>query len=233
MMTYTLHYTPDNASLIVRLVLLELGVPFDTRLLERQNWEQNSAAYLRLNPNGLIPVLENPNGAIFETAAIILWLADRYETLAPAVQDGERASFIKWLFWLSNTLHPALRMLSYPEKYIDAEAMATNTSRQAQKQTLLTLLDLIEKTLQTDPVFATSTPPNVIKIYLLVCLRWLALYPKDENYWFDLDRWSGMQELCWLFEARPSVQQAALAKGLGETVFSNPSYTISLEGSAT
>jgi len=232
-MTYTLHYAHDNASLIVRLVLLELGVPFETRLIDRQNREQNSAAYLRLNPNGLIPVLKTPGGTIFETAAIALWLADRHEGLAPTLQDRERARFIKWLFWLSDTFHPALRMLFYPEKYIAAEAEATNALRQTQKQPLLTLLDLTEKTMQTDPVFATSTPPNVVKIYLVVCLRWLALYPKGENDWFDLNRWSGLQELCQLIEARPSVQKAALAEGLGRTVFSNPSYAIPPEGSAT
>ena len=232
-MTYTLHYAPDNASLIVRVVLLELGLLFETRLVDRQNREQRSADYLRLNPNGLIPVLETPDGTIFETAAIILWLADRHEGLAPALQDRERASFIKWLFWLSNTLHSALRMLFYPEKYIDAEAVATNALRQTQKQTLLSLLDLIEKAMQTDPVFATSTPPNVIKIYLVICLRWLALYPKGEKDWFDLNRWPGLRELCQLFEAMPSVQKAALAEGLGKTVFSNPSYAIPPEGSAT
>ncbi|MCB2144531.1 MAG: glutathione S-transferase N-terminal domain-containing protein, partial [Rhodobacteraceae bacterium] len=66
---YVLHYAPDNASLIVRLVLTELNQPFETALVDRRVRAQDGAAYRALNPNGLIPALETPGGAIFETGA--------------------------------------------------------------------------------------------------------------------------------------------------------------------
>jgi len=56
-----LHYAPDNASLIVRLVLEDLGVPYETVLVNRAAGGQREAPYLALNPNGLIPVLETPD----------------------------------------------------------------------------------------------------------------------------------------------------------------------------
>ncbi|MCB1329029.1 MAG: glutathione S-transferase N-terminal domain-containing protein, partial [Maritimibacter sp.] len=71
-----LHYAPDNASLIIRIALEELGLPYETRLVDRQAEAQKSPAYLALNPQGLIPVLETPEGPIFETAAILLWLGE-------------------------------------------------------------------------------------------------------------------------------------------------------------
>ena len=53
----TLYYAPDNASLCVRLALLELGVPFETVLVDRAVQGQVAPEYLALNPNGVIPTL--------------------------------------------------------------------------------------------------------------------------------------------------------------------------------
>ena len=69
---YVLHYAPDNASLIVRLVLTELNQPFETALVDRRVRAQDGAAYRALNPNGLIPALDRPGGAICEIGAILM-----------------------------------------------------------------------------------------------------------------------------------------------------------------
>ena len=61
-MTYLLHFAPDNASLCIRLALEELRLPYQTALVDRDINAQRSPAYLALNPNGLIPVLETPHG---------------------------------------------------------------------------------------------------------------------------------------------------------------------------
>ena len=63
-----LHYAPDNASLIVRLALEQLRLPYETRLIDRAAAEQTSAAYRQLNPAGLIPVLETADGPILRPA---------------------------------------------------------------------------------------------------------------------------------------------------------------------
>ena len=84
---YRLHYAPDNASLVIRLALEDMGLPYETVLVDRTTREQDSAAYRALNPAGLIPVLETPQGPVFETAAILLWLADTHGQLAPAPAD--------------------------------------------------------------------------------------------------------------------------------------------------
>ena len=119
---YVLHYAPDNASLIVRLVLTELNQPFETALVDRRVRAQDGAAYRALNPNGLIPVLQTPAGVLFETAAILLWLADRHPGLGPGPQDEDRGDYLKWLFWTSNTLHADLRMTFYPANYAGEDA---------------------------------------------------------------------------------------------------------------
>ena len=143
---YRLHYAPDNASLIVRLALEELRAPYETVLVNREIQGQRTRGYLKLNPNGLIPVLETPQGPIFETAAILLWLADTHHALAPSPDDIERGVFLKWLFFVSNTLHSGLRMLFHPECYVGPDPAAQSAMRVTMQGALrahLTIFDTV------------------------------------------------------------------------------------------
>ncbi|MDP1693299.1 MAG: glutathione S-transferase N-terminal domain-containing protein [Burkholderiaceae bacterium] len=81
-----LHYYPGNASMTPHMVLRELGVPFELKLVDRAVGAQKSPAYLKLNPNGLIPVLVDGDLVLYETAAILLYLVDTHPGagLAPA-----------------------------------------------------------------------------------------------------------------------------------------------------
>jgi glutathione S-transferase len=124
MRRYRLHYAPDNASLVVRLALEELGQPYDTVLVDRAARGHKAPEYRALNPAGLIPVLETPDGPVFETGAILLWLADRHGALAPAPDSPDRGAFLKWLFFTSNTLHAGLRMRFYPAQYAAGDPAA-------------------------------------------------------------------------------------------------------------
>ncbi len=54
-----LHYYPSNASLIPHILLEELGTPYRRLLVERTQGAHKSPEYLKLNPNGLIPVLSD------------------------------------------------------------------------------------------------------------------------------------------------------------------------------
>src|SRR6056297_740855 len=213
-MTYRLHYAPDNASLIIRLALGELGVAYETVLVDRRARAQKSPAYLALNPAGLIPVLETSDGAVFETGAILLWLADRHGVLAPAPDDPARGTLLKWLFFLSNTLHPAMRMIFYPDQYAGAD------------------IDTQEAAVTAHPDLFSGASPTVIGLYLGPALRWLALYPAGETGWFDLGRWPVLQAMAQALETRASAVAAARAEGLGPAPFSAPMPADPPEGAA-
>jgi glutathione S-transferase len=117
-----LHYFPGNASLIPHILLHEVKVPFELRLVDRARNAQKSPAYLKLNPNGLIPVLEDGDLVLYETAAICLHLVDTHPAagLAPALGTAERAHFYKWMAWLTNSLQATLTHYFYPERLVDA-----------------------------------------------------------------------------------------------------------------
>ena len=116
-----LHYYPSTAAMAPHIVLQELGVPFELVLVDRPADAHKSPDYLKLNPNGLIPVLTDGDLVLYETAAICLYLCDMHPQaqLAPAVGTVERAHFYKWLIWLTNTLQATLITYFYPERSVN------------------------------------------------------------------------------------------------------------------
>lgn len=116
-----LHYYPGNASFAPHLLLEELGTPFELQYVDRGVAAQKSPPYLKLNPNGLIPVLVDGSLVLYETAAICLHLADTHPQAgyAPAPGTPERAHFYKWLAWMTNTLQAALIIYFYPERWVN------------------------------------------------------------------------------------------------------------------
>lgn len=117
-----LHYFPSTASMVPHILLEELGLPYERVLVDRTQDVQKTTAYLKLNPNGLIPALTDGDLVLYETAAICLHLCDTNPAsgLAPAVGTAERAHFYKWLVWLTNTLQATLIVYFYPERWVNA-----------------------------------------------------------------------------------------------------------------
>jgi glutathione S-transferase len=116
-----LHYYPGNASMTPHMVLEELGIPFELKYVDRTVGAHKAADYLKLNPNGLIPVLKDGDLVLYETAAILLHLSDTHPQagLAPALGTAERAQLYKWLAWMTNTVQAALLLYFYPERWVD------------------------------------------------------------------------------------------------------------------
>lgn len=116
-----LHYFPGNASMIPHILLEELGAPFELKLVDRTVGAHRSPDYLRMNPNGLIPVLVDGGLVLYETAAICLHLADTHPAAAllPPMGSAGRAHGVKWLIWMTNTLQATLLLYFYPERWVD------------------------------------------------------------------------------------------------------------------
>jgi glutathione S-transferase len=118
----TLHYFPSNASFAPHVLLREIGTPFQLQLVDRTQAAHKSPEYLKLNPNGLIPVLVDGDLVLYETAAVLMHLADTHPAagLAPALGTAERAHYYKWMLWLSNTLQANLIHYFYPDRLVAA-----------------------------------------------------------------------------------------------------------------
>ncbi|MFK7880119.1 glutathione S-transferase family protein [Roseobacter sp.] len=224
---YILHYAPDNASLVIRLALEELGAPFSTCLVDRRARGQCNPSYLALNRAGKVPVLETMQGPIFETAAILLWLADRHGGLAPAPSAPDRADTLKWLFFLSNTLHPALRMLFYPAAYIGGREADQHRLQSQTRENILAHLAVL------DAHWRHRDTPSVLELYTAPMLRWIQLYPRNADAtWFDLATFPALHRMARNMETRDSTRAAQTAEGLGPHLFTAPRAPRPPEGSA-
>ena len=227
--SYCLHYAPDNASMIIRLALEEQRVPYRTQLVDRRRHAQRAPAYLALNPHGLIPVLETSGDPVFETGAILLFLSDAHGIIGPEPMNPKRGEMLKWLFYISNTLHPSLRMMFYPHSFVGDAPAAQETLRKVQEANICTALTRI------DTYFATASDhAMLLDLYIAPILRWCALYPRERDKgWFDLATYPALKQMVIALEGRASCHTLQAAEGLGPTPFSAPCAPQPPEGSAT
>ena len=160
------------------MMLREAGVPFELRLVDRTRDAQRSIDYLRLNPNGRIPVLEDGDLVMFETAAIALHLVDRHPDagLAPRVGSPERASFYKWMVHLSNTPQAEYRAWFYPHEHV-ADPSAVEAVRSTAAARLDRMFDVIADQLGHGP-WLLGQRFSAADLFLLMLVRWGRAMPR-------------------------------------------------------
>ena len=106
----TFYTNPMSRGRIVHWLLEELGVPYDMKLLDFEKREHKSPEYLKINPMGKVPAIVHRGTVVTECGAICLYLADAYSKagLAPAVDDPQRGTYVRWLFFGAGCFEPAV-----------------------------------------------------------------------------------------------------------------------------
>ena len=207
-----LHYFPGNASMTPHMLLEELGVPYELVLVDRTKNAHRDPAYLKLNPNGKIPVLVDGALVLYETAAIVLHLVDTHPEagFAPAVGTTERAEFYKWLMWLGNTLQAEMPLYFYSERWADTAEGAAQLKRHAEAH----IAGMVD---QLEAQFARHGGPwflgrdySALDPYVLMLARWTRGMARPARTLPNLGPY--LQRML----ARPAVQRAYAQEGLGE-----------------
>lgn len=168
-----LYYAPGNANLAPHFLLQELGLPHQLVAVDRDNHAHRSAAYRKLNPNGLIPVMVDGDLVLYEAAAICLHLADThsYGKLIPPLGTGARANCYKWLIHLTNTVQAELITYFYPERMADDAAAVAQVKAHAEVR-VSKMFDLIELELKERGPYLLGAEFSVVDPYLLMLARW-------------------------------------------------------------
>ncbi|MCU0828654.1 MAG: glutathione S-transferase family protein [Tabrizicola sp.] len=219
-MTLTLYHCPDWASTIIRLALEEIGQPYQLHDMDWDAGDFDAADFRAINPLGLIPALKTPDGPIFETAAILLWLNARHGGLAPAPTDPARAAFLSWLMFVSNTVHPTVMALIHPDRPAGPDA-AVEVARLALER-LAEQAGHLETLLTTQsPLWLTPAQP-ALGHYLGILLRWAAYLPEDLNLRFSLAPFPAVTATLSAHEATPAARRVSLADGLGPYPYTAP-----------
>lgn len=104
-----LHHHPFTRAASVVWQLEEVGAPYTLKFHDVGKGEHKNAELLALNPMGKLPVLQDGEAVIAETAAIGLYLADRYASgrLAPALDDPARGTYLRWALFPAAVIEPA------------------------------------------------------------------------------------------------------------------------------
>ncbi|EFO34263.1 glutathione S-transferase family protein [Roseibium sp. TrichSKD4] len=219
---YELYGSPDSANLVVRMALEVLHQPYRYHAVDRSIQAHKSETYRQLNPQGLLPVLVDPDqdAPLFETAAILLHMSDKHGSLGALPNGPERGRFLKWLFFLSSTLQSDLRVSFRPHVYVtdkagQSELVSTLGGRVNEHFALLNAE--IEK---QQGSFLLGYEVSVLDLLLAACARWAVLYTHGEAA--KIDHLSALQEMLRTVEVMPEVAKAAELECLGPTPFTAP-----------
>ena len=123
------------------IALAELGLPYRLRHVRIEQGEHRLPAFLALNPHGRIPVLVDLDTgiAVFESAAILLYLAEKTGRLLPA-QPQQRWAAITWLAFHAASMGPMLgQRVHFEIAQGGANAAATAHFRQLSEAALATM----------------------------------------------------------------------------------------------
>jgi len=104
----------------ISIALEEMGLPYEVRVIDFSAMEQKADWYVKLNPNGRIPTLEEEGFTLFESGAILIYLAEKTGKFLPkGVQ--ERSRVLQWLMFQMSGIGPMMGQANvffryFPEK---------------------------------------------------------------------------------------------------------------------
>ena len=106
----TLYYSPHTRATGTRVLLEELGAPYDLHVLNMKAGEQRQGAYLAINPLGKVPAIRHGEALVTEQVAIYIYLADLFPQagLTPALGDPLRGPYLRWIAYYGSSFEPAL-----------------------------------------------------------------------------------------------------------------------------
>ncbi len=135
-MIYELYYDHLSAAEGVRVILEEIGLPYKLIASSKDRSKERPARQLVINPNGWLPVLTWDETGMYECAATIIFLCDKYPEakLAPLPHELERAIFLQTLIYFTNTVQTAFQTFYYPDRFVDTEANEASAKRRGIKR---------------------------------------------------------------------------------------------------
>lgn len=117
-----LYSLPTPNGVKVSIFLEETGLPYEPHRVDFDTQEQLSPAFLSLNPNNKIPAILDPDGpdgvplALFESGAILLYLAEKTGLLLPA-DPARRYETIQWLMFQMSGIGPMFGQVGFFHKF--------------------------------------------------------------------------------------------------------------------
>jgi glutathione S-transferase len=197
---YTLYGRAGSGSDVIRMLLEEIGVPYDFIPISRDPAAVEQ--YRRINPTGKVPALVLPQGLVMiESAAICLHLAASHADarLAPAPGTIEHARFLQWMVYLSANLYECALRIYYPARYSRAAESAAEGIKQRADEDFIKILSLIVPALSP---YVLGQDISAADYYLYVIGGW---YPQGRGPLHA--QWPALAQHTRLLASRSSVRK--------------------------
>lgn len=201
---YAFKWVPDFAQglvrdLRVRWALEEAGIPYVTRLISQEDKE--TAEYRALHPWGQVPVIEEDGVVLFESAAIVQYIAERSEVLSPQDPVG-KAKVAQWLFAAMNSVEPHISNLANIDIFYPDEAWAKLRRPSQEAFTRMKLASLGRRLAGREWLEDRFTAADLLMVTVLRNLRYTDIVSADPVLGPYVARG----------EARPAFQRALAAQ---------------------
>lgn len=100
------YYHPSPNPLKVALFLEESGLPYELMAVDTRKGEQHSPAFLEINPNGKTPAITDGEVTVFDSNAILLYLAEKSGQFLPENTPAARGQMLSWLMFVATGVGP-------------------------------------------------------------------------------------------------------------------------------
>lgn len=100
------YFNPGPNPMKVALLLEELGLPYETVTVDMRKGEQHRPEYVAINPNAKVPALVDGDATVFDSNAILLYLAEKTGRFLPADTPADRAQLLSWLMFIATGVGP-------------------------------------------------------------------------------------------------------------------------------
>ena len=151
--------------------------------LDIEAGEHRKPEYLKLNPGGVVPTLVVEGVPLGESAALCMILAERHPQagFAPAAGNAQRATYMSWMFFLSNTLQTAYHNWFYPDQ--PAGAAAVEAVKAAARHRIESSLERVDKQIAQSGSYLLGDRVTAADFVTTMLMRWSRNMPKPATEW--------------------------------------------------
>jgi len=191
-MSMTYYHSPMSTAARTTWAIEELGVPCERVLVDVQNKGTRTPEFLKLNPNGKVPLLVIDGTPIFESTAILIHLAETYgvDKGLYAKPGLARAEQLKWIAWANiGLLMPLMRWMQNTSSMIPAE-MHNAKAAAAAKTEADAMLKLLDDALEGKS-YLTGGAFSMADLAPASYMGWLSFMKYDLSPFKNVQAWFG------------------------------------------
>ena len=177
------------------ITLEEMGMPYTLHAISLSKQDQKTPQFLKINPNGRIPAIVDDGFAVFESGAIMIYLAEKFGKLMPSDAKG-RSQVIQWLMFQMGGIGPMQGQANVFYRYAPEKIPFAINRYQAETRRLY---EVLESRLKDNEYLAGE-----YSIADIANWSWVSLH---EWAGVSVDGLPGLQRWIEAIRARPAVQR--------------------------